>query len=96
MFFTNSISISALIVVLTLQSVSTKKCIYVQIGDGYDSRYVECRNVSSMNELSSEIESNWNRLKIVNDIGVVLTIAGPFLLVITEEIKETIFHGKIF
>ena len=71
-----SILISA--VVLTLQTVSSKTCVYVRFGDDFTSQnnYVECRNVSSMNDLSSDIRSDWNRLKIINEIDGVFTTAG--------------------
>lgn len=88
MFFTKSISISA-VIVLASQIVSAKKCIYVQIGDNFDSHqnnYVECRNVNSMNELSSDIRSDWNRLKIVNDgSDDVFTTAGQFSVSVTDK-----------
>lgn len=65
-------------VVLTLQTVSSKKCIFVRFDDDFNSQnnYVECRNVSSMNDLSSDIRSDWTRLKIINDIDGVFTTAG--------------------
>lgn len=79
MFYTKSISISA-VICLTLHIVSAKKCIYVQVGDDFDSQqnnYVECRNVNSMIELSSDIKSYWNRLKIINDgVNELFTTAG--------------------
>ncbi|XP_037042584.1 insulin-like growth factor-binding protein complex acid labile subunit [Bradysia coprophila] len=65
-------------ILATSQTVSAKKCVYVRIDNDFNSReidLVECKNVSSMNELSSDIRFDWRRLKVINKIGDTFTIA---------------------
>lgn len=73
MFLTKLISISVA-VVLTLPAVSSKQCIYKF--DSHQNNYVECRNVKRLNELSQDIKSDWNFVKIVNYINDTFTAAG--------------------
>lgn len=79
MCFIKLILASAFTVLLNLHTVSSKECIYVQIGDDFDlpqNNYVECKNVDSMRDLAEDMKSDWRRLKIINDETSVFTNAG--------------------
>lgn len=81
MLFTKLILASTIIVLLHSNSVSSRECIYVQRGDdfySYQINYVECKNVSSIQELVSDIKYDWRRLKIINDYYSIFTTAGQF------------------
>lgn len=77
MIYAKLIVICATILII-LQKVSTKKCIYVRVRSDLNSHddFVECENVSSTNELSSDIRSDWIRLKIKNRVDDTFAIAG--------------------
>lgn len=78
--FVSKLSLTiTLIVLVNSYSVSSKECIYVESGDDIyvpKSNYVECKNVDSIQELISDITSDWHRLKIINDVDSILTTAG--------------------
>lgn len=93
MFFTKLILISCAIV-LTLQKVSSKVCSYGHTGsDSHQNHFVECRNVNSMNELSSDIKSDWNGLKIINDVDGIFTTTG--ITVIAVKFKGTNVNNQM-
>lgn len=76
MFRTEIILIFTVIVSIS-QTVSETKCVHVRVdNDSHENDFVECRNVSSINELSSDIRSDWRRLKVINEIGDNFTTAG--------------------
>lgn len=56
--------------------------LFISFGDGnekcssYD-RIIECRNIDTIKELSSETEAvTWGHVKVVNEVGAVFTITG--------------------
>lgn len=67
-------------IVSTSQIGSAKTCTYFRIDNvsnsGEIDLVVECKNVSSINELFFDIRSDWRWLKVVNEIGDTFTTGG--------------------
>lgn len=83
MFSIKSLLIILPSVFLPFRLVSSEsKCVYIPTRD-YEltaqGSYVECRHVRYMHDLLKYMNSNWNRLKIVNEEDSVFTNEGVFL-----------------
>ena len=68
-----------LIFLCVLKFVFAEKCSYI-FDDKNVFKYVECKNLNSMNDIASEVRGNWTAVKVINGVSHAgfSNIAGEF------------------
>lgn len=62
------------IVQCNIKSIRSAECSYIDRSDGY--QFIECENVSTMEELAGQMDTTWIHLAIVNRPGTSFSIGG--------------------
>lgn len=63
-----------LLILYKIQIIKTFQFLYIHENNHFD--YVECTDVRSMSELITHVQANWTTIKVVNQPGTTLIIAG--------------------